>query len=392
MASALDGTPGRGVDKWIWAAALLFAALLLIAVVFGGWERLFEQFGQVAAMLVATLITLLGAAFAYLVGTAWYTENRNARAVNRKPRLSWLALYPFLLLISAAGVINVAFYYLEGPFVMKQSLDEAESAVTGLSSIADSELRNVAFEEKIQQVRSRVSVLATEINHPAGKGHCGVGPYARKVIGEIRALLPAFTEISGARASTDCLKAATIARSYRDQAETLLAQDPDYVRSGGAERQRLRDKLTDGAAGIVDRFKQARFAIDSASIVRRPAAYGTAQSALEDAAVWYSDNRQALDQLTRKRHDALPATIDLEPVRELGSLTTILPSLLRRILFLRTWIYVLIAIAADILILYLIRKVQEEFGLARRRSRRGPDNWGLIVDGTEPRFLWVNPK
>jgi hypothetical protein len=36
--------------------------------------------------------------------------------------------------------------------------------------------------------------------------------------------------------------------------------------------------------------------------------------------------------------------------------------------------------------------VQEEFGLARRRPRRGAQDWELVADGTQPRFLWVNPN
>ncbi len=384
---------------------LVIACVLVGLIIFLGWDRLIEPFSAAWALPLAAMITLLAGLIARHIGLRWHRDNADAQAEGRPPGYRWLLSYPAFFLISALGVINVAFYYLEGPTVLKQNIDEAEQTVTALNTMAHIELRNVGHEEKVDRVNQLVAALVLEIENPTGI--CGVGSAARKTIADIQTFLPLFKEIrvrgtarGGKRARRfasipDCHSQdlVALANAYRAEADSQLASDPDFARTGGPQRDHFLSTLGTDTSAASDRFKAARQALDASTPTQRNDAYATAKDALEGAADSYANDRQIFDRLAGHAHPSLPTTLDLSPAHDLGSLTTILHSLLRRFWVFTTWIYILIAIALDFAILALMKSAHAEF--ARRGGRawreRDPGTRVTAERGSGPRFLWVNP-
>jgi hypothetical protein len=401
MAALSRKSSARAGDRWTILSMLAIVGFLLGLIIFVGWERLIVPFSAETAVPLALLITALAALVARHIGVRWQRETEEAEAENRRPDYRWLSVYPAFFLISALGVINVAFYYLEGPAVLKQNIDEASQSFAVLASTAQADLRNVPHEEKIDRVHQRIAALTQEIESP--NGYCGVGPKAHEIIEDIRKDLPAFHEYFGSSTTLhkqpgkrpdtaqNCRsqRLAALADAYRDQADQQLASDPDFARDNGPARERFLRKLGTDLAGGAALFKGARDALDNSDFTRRGEAYGTAKTALETAAASYADDRQMLDRLSRRAHD-LPAALDLSPSRDLGSFTTILHSLLRRAGVFTTWIYILFAVAMDFIVLALVKSVHAAFAQQPRSVSERRDSVSAEAGGG-PRFLWINP-
>lgn len=397
MPSDQTNTHRTSIERWVSAATLAIAGTLLAVIVFYGWMRLLPDW---SAAPLAFALTLLGALLAYQIGVDWHRAAVRASAEGRRwPGWTWLRFYLVLLLISALGVINTAFYYNEGPIVLKETLDGADRATVAFTSAAQDELHDRAHDEKIARVRSLLTSLATEIGYHGGSARlCGVGPYARATIAEIHKLLPAFVKHSGVRAGKACGSAQAITDSYKADAERLLAEDPSYTGARGPEREAFVNRLQSEAANFGGQFEAARKTLDAANLASKPDAYVAAMGTLESAATWYAGKRVQFDRIAGHPHPAIPASLDLSAARDLGSLMTIVRSLFRRSGIGTTYLYILLAIFADFFVLYLIKNVVSESGLF---SRKRPSLWsgydarqGTIrtESGNGPRFLWVNPE
>jgi hypothetical protein len=395
MGSATSAAPKRAGDKWVVLFMLLITGVLLALIIFLGWQRLIQPYTTNFATAISTMITVLAALVAYHIGVQWYKEAFEAQEEDRPQSYRWLLSYPAFFFISALGVINVAFYYLEGTAVLRQNMDEAEQAFTGLNTAAQAELRDTGHQIKIDRVHQLLDTLTNEIDNPNGAGHCGVGPVARDTIAKIHTILPAFQEFSGSRASlVDCGRAPALAQRYREEADQLLQSDPDFDRVGGPERQRFTAKLAADHSNAHAQFDHARHLLDTSALLQRGDAYGAAKTSLETVSISYADDRLQFDKLAGQSHDTLPLTLDLRASRDLGSFVTILSSLFRRATFFSTWFYIFLAIALDFAVLALVKNVQSEFAPAGRRSRWQDGNTPRRIQtekGGGPRFLWVNP-
>lgn len=353
---------------WVASPLLLGAAAILFALLVGyGWFLLIAPAtGSAPALLLAPIIVAIGLLAARIIGRA-VASTSGEHGSRRVP----LVLYPLLFSVSTLAVFNTAFYVLEGPVILRETIDDAETKLLALAGATTAALRTKRGEATAAAVERMLTELDTEITNPA---MCGAGPGARILIGQIQAILPNFREFR-VRPGAPCDIGTLQQRSqvYREQAYHLLNLDPEERRLAS-----LRTQITGPIANSHMRLHAVRNGLVSSGF---GANYDPVLRALEDAANVYSRGRERLAAVEPAAAKPLAASIDVSRARKLGSVPSLAGLLAARLDHWSTWIYFLIAAALDIMLIFLFA---ENF---RRVPPPEPD-YGLEAEDLQ--FLWVD--
>lgn len=382
----------RDHDRYLSILGLLvLVAALFVAIVGVGWYWLLNPVVPASPLagLAAVLITTIALLCARFIGQQKAAEDTEPDGDGgRRPR-TWWSLYPFLFLISAMGTINLAFYNFEGTDVLQQNTDTARIELSRLSTTAHQLLLNKDFETKKSQVNGLLDKLSGEILNPNGRSSCGVGPVAKTVIGQITSILPDFAESSWGDNIHKCGSAALhdLDQDYRRRAMVMLNQDPAFVSARGPEKANYLANLDRDLGAAEEGLKQAEAGLASRNGTHHAVAYLAAQHALETADDRYSVYRSQLEQLAGAPVADLPPSLDIGASRSLGSITSILSTLMSRLGRWTTYFYFLIALALDLALIFLFA-AQAEGASSRKRTIIVT---GQARPGRDPEFLWVNP-
>jgi len=351
-------------------SGLLAVIAIFVPVLTAGWHRLLlpsvaNQIAPLAwtlALAVAVIAVVLARTVAALI-----LEAREAT----EPDRTWWGVFFVLFLISALGTMNTAFYYGEGRLVVKENIDKASNCLDQLEQAAKSILATPNYDEKFARVSQLQVQLEAELRNFL---NCGQGPVARRIIRELRQELPAFHIPSG---SANCQAVEPLIRQYREIIDSQLKLLPEYREDRVSEKQSFASELRVSVTADRKSLAGAKDQLSMGTI-------DDAKRVVEDVALKTGQYITNINGFGRDMPTAdIKCGIDLDAIRWLGTPGQIIPLLLSRLDHVSTYLYILAAVLADIILIKLWGRV------LRGSANAGTGSHGRI---NGPQFLWVNQR
>lgn len=165
-----------------------------------------------------------------------------------------------------------------------------------------------------------------------------------------------------------------LAEALTAEARRLFENSRAYVAANGAEKDKILVELR-------DRVSQANKELNTAHDGSNDA---NKRQALETAVATYAEMLHKLEgvhgaQVTEKRF------IDIHEARQLGSIAQIIPILIERWKEVSTWMYVILALSLDVILIVCFMRV------LRGRAMRSSGQAAGKPTERDLSFLWVNP-
>jgi hypothetical protein len=329
---------------------VLAYSVVFIGVLFNGYYYLFHLKGVFVAGVVALLLSVFAWGIGKYIGSSPTGIKGN------------LPLFAMMLILSAAGVFNSLMLNLEGKRIFEETVDKASERYRDLSIYASANMRDENIESKIANVNSLAKSLAEEIRNVR---NCGEGPEARKILDSIATELPGFTVLSGA--GRDCVRAEEIIRAYQEQIQERLYNHQDLVKLDYRGLIKARDQII-----ASEKAAQIKLASIRRDISEGQGLLSLVRPRLEEVATDYQAQAISATKLSRSaRAEALPTTLDMASVRDLGEWSQILNLLISRLDKSQTYIYLFLAVFADWMLVHLFAL------LASQRARLSPKKRAL---------------
>jgi hypothetical protein len=311
------------------------------------------------AILIGLLIWIMAVFIARLHGFS--ASDRTAKFIK-------VGLFLLLLLVSALGIINAAFFYFEGSTILRQAVERSETRASELQSRSNDQLPPREFIAIKDKIMSLVAELQSEVENAGALGNgaqlCGVGSKARSAIDQIRTYLPNYAILAGSESGTlncrDREAVQKVSQLYKRNAEIMLTNIPLYSELRVGERQQLQDSINSAAEGLKPRFTQLRRDIASLSIVphEESPAVQRILGELESIESQYSNFVRQLTNILKLPPRTVPETLELDSARKIGSFISTLDVIFDRIskrqASLATALYVLIPILFDLMLIAII--------------------------------------
>lgn len=258
-----------------------------------------------------------------------------------------LPLFFLLLAISAAGVYNSAMLYWEGNRILADAASDSQDRFGALQALAEKSLTDSGVISHADKIRSLSESLFSEIRNPL---NCGQGPRAAGYIAELQKELPGFEPLTST--GRRCERSEEVVDDYRGKIDNLIARAP-------WNNVELR--------GIVDQSQLARGELsrlhNEATTEYTPSMLRGSLATLENLNDRYRDLYARLGKQTDV--DKLKPSLDLSAVQNLGDATKLLVLVWDRLDVATTYIYLLLAVSFDWLMIYL-------FAQARKNRVRRP--------------------
>lgn len=311
---------------------LLFSFIFFFVIAYGYFHLLIEAGWFVALVggsIVAAIAWFLGRWIGTTPGGPW-SDGRN------------YFLMAILLIISAAGVYNTMMVYIEGEQVLADTAIESQETFNLLGLAADAELQDTEAVERTGRIDNLKESLFSEMRNPR---NCGEGPEARRIIRELQRELPGFSPLSGG-GNRRCENIEEIVDDYdkrieglKDRAEWNQPVLVEVSRGTDAAKQQLEGIRSDINANY------------SAELI------GQYVSNFDTMDGQYRDLRAQLGERTDV--DGLPQELPLVAAESLGNVYKIIPLFLSRITYPSTWVYLIMAIIFDLLLVSLFSIVTD---------------------------------
>ena len=332
--------------------ALILYSIVFIALLAYGWNFIVGGFIHPAISWIGALVmALLAWVLAKMIGGS----ERGIRG-NK-------ALFSALLILSAVGVFNTLMIKLEGKAIFGETIDIATKQYSLLPELAKSATANKEVSALRTRVDSLRTQLAQEITNPR---NCGEGPEAAKLLSQIRQELPGFVKYSGT--SRDCDNNEQLIQMYDKQIETLLYGSDVFIGANVATLEALRRRIDSEVPRELAKLDQLRKEVNSgASLIRyvRPK--------LEESSSAYQALTLALTSAvpSLRTGNSLAMELDVGNVRNLGEWGHLVPLLMSRLDRPQTWVYLVLSIFLDWLLVHLFSRIA-----ALRRSMPRKRNVG----------------
>jgi hypothetical protein len=311
---------------------VLAYSVVFIGVLFNGYYHLFYIKGMFVASVIALILSLIAWGLGKYIGSS-------PGGLKGNP-----ALFVMMLILSAAGVFNSLMLNLEGKRIFEETVDRASERYRDLSIYASGSMRDEAVENKIANVNSLKKSLVEEIRNVR---NCGEGPEARKILDSIARELPGFTVLSGA--GRDCGQAEQIIRAYEEQIDERLYNHPNLVKVDYRGLTQTRDQINASEKAAQTKLAEIRRDINEGQSL-----LSVVRPRLEEVATDYQAQAISATKLARSaRAEALPTTLDMGSVRNLGEWSQVLNLLISRLDKPQTYVYLFLAIFADWMLVHL---------------------------------------
>ena len=255
-------------------------------------------------------------------------------------------LFALLLTISAMGVFNTMLATFESHTILKETVEESNSRFGRLNAAAvnEQEKRNI----KVRQ--GKVLVLQEQLNSELRNPmKCGQGPAAFLAIRGLTQQLPGFVPLANGRGN-GCSQTEALVAAYDLKIKSLM-------RNAAWNEKGLQEIVADS--------EDAKVKLDSALDQTKagPSAFVPVSRVLEAASPVYENSVQKLGRYADTA--ALPKKLDLTQVESIGEWSQIINLIIGRIGKASTYFYLLIAVFADWMMVYL-------WGLVRERKSAIP--------------------
>jgi hypothetical protein len=310
---------------------MLFTFVFFFTIAYG-YFHLFIDAGWFLALLGGSIV----AAFAWFLG----------RLIGTTPSGPWsdrknYFFISILMIVSAAGVYNSMMVYIEGEKVLADTSTESQSYFNILATSANSELDGSGITTRIGRIHSLRDSLFSEINNPRNRGE---GPEARRLMSELQRELPGFRPLSGSGRDGETNEA--IIADYNSRIDDLIARadwnSPVMVsvsRDAKAATVQLEDMRTDiNATYSPERIRQ----------------YVTSFEKLDG-----TYRKLRTDLATKANLEAVPSQLPLVAADSLGNVYKIIPLILSRASYPSTWVYLIMAVIFDLLLVSLFSILTE---------------------------------
>jgi len=306
--------------------ALLFSIIFFFIISYGYFNLLFKS---------GVFVALVGAAI--MSTFAWYL----ARVIGTSPgglRKNWLLLFP-LVIVSSAGVYNTLMLYLEGSQIVSDTAESAQKRFGDMQRDAETALSQGGVTDHLGRVKTAADALFSEIRNPL---NCGQGPEARRRVAELKGELPGFVELSNPNGGCEHNDEAIAEYTKKIAILVVVApwNNPD-LQSIASDSASARHQLDDLRASYTQNYN--------------PLLLRQAVSQLETQQSNYSNLYFRLSRYTDAKD--VPQDLDIAQVQSLGNIFKLPSLVIARMNRLTTYIYLLVAISFDLLMIYLFERL-----------------------------------
>jgi hypothetical protein len=336
--------------------------LYVMLVFFGysiGISKSWPGLGEYGAITSAVFVGMFVWLLAILVARIHLSSSGlTSKALSR-------ALFIVLYLLSGFGIANYLFYQWEGPTVLRQAIERAETRVTSLQNVAGDTLVPKEYLAMQERIGASFSQLVAEIR--GGIGYCGIGTRARLAIAEIARDLPNFRELAGTdNRSLNCANKDAVedaVNRYRAAMNEQLQRSTLSTQSRVPERQSLLARIVQFSEKARTELAELRGVVSamSSKAHNESADFAIVLRKLEGIEAQYTDLRQQLFAFVPASSEKAAATFELTSARTIGSFTATIDVILQRIArgegHVATILYLAAPLLMDLMIVFLIVEV-----------------------------------
>jgi hypothetical protein len=288
-----------------------------------------------------------------------------------------------LLLCSAYGIFSSLLLYIEGPVVMRESLDDAGARIIRLENVANTVLAHPEWDKYVAEVRAvkqRLhNAILPNVADPASSHFCGFGSQAKQNVTDLQTLFrtspptavspclsdPAsasgtgygcifiFEVTRGDDVDHDCAHKEyfqSLQRKYDDLTEQLLTNHPDRAKLQVVEKDVLRDAIvsrTSADGGSISSMLSKLQGV--VSFFPDLTLYHLSSRVYADASQHYSESYNRLLGFAKAEALGLPPALAAPAVDEIATPWRVPDVVVARATHATTWIYLGIAVAVDLI-------------------------------------------
>jgi hypothetical protein len=359
---------------------LIFCALVMT----GWWYLLAPTLGQKAfAGLIAAVLTVIAAFSARQIG-----QYRASAIVNEEERrwYSGWRPYTFLAIISALGTLNAAFVLFESRAILRHDISTVRDEYSMLRDVAHQQLQLGGYPEKLAQIDSLLKNLHEEIVNPNGSKYCGVGRSALAIIGDITKIIPDYRQLNGSGPINPCdtARAEKVYESYAKMAHEMIKSDGSFLHANGPAKLSFLASL-DSHYAQMDK--------DLAALEVAASGVGPAD-ALDKSGLYRARDNYNSDRRTdiSLSGDAILVPNEISSLQsdEVNSYASTIKLFSKRVTQPTTWFYLVLALAMDFAVIYLLTQLNVRFGRTKTQAsdKFGPQELRFVTD---PQYIWTNP-
>ncbi len=249
-------------------------------------------------------------------------------------------LFALLLMISALGVFNTMLATFESKNILSEAVDSSYARFSKLGGAVRRTQDDLGITERSAKIDVALGRLKAEIKNPI---NCGQGPVAMAAIRDLSTLLPGFSALSNGR-QNGCAQSDALISAYEAKVRDL--------RAGAVWNNAELQNLASVADSAITRLQEAKRLVSQG-----PGAIVQIKSTLEALAPVYQAS--VAGQSASKEFSELPPTLDLRQVESIGEWSQVINLILGRLNQASTYFYLLVAVFADWMLIYLFALVRE---------------------------------
>jgi hypothetical protein len=263
----------------------------------------------------------------------------------------YLPLFALLLTISALGVFNTMFATFESKNILIESVDKSYARFSQIQGAVSKAQDEAGITERSASINTALNQLTDEIKNPI---NCGQGPRAMDAIRQLSGLLPGFSALSQG-ASNGCAEASALIAAYTDKVTELK-------KTAAWNDRDLQAAAADASVGLM-KLQDTKTKISSG-----PRAISQVKSDLEMLAPIYAGHVSKLS--AAQKIEGVPPSLDLRQIESIGEWSQLINLILGRWDKPSTYFYLLVAVFADWMMVYLFALVRENRGTAPSGTTR----------------------
>ena len=336
--------------------ALLYS-IVFVGIIFWGYFNLLGALGPYLAVLVSVVLAI----FAWSIGRFIGYDGKGIRGN--------FPAFALMLIISGVGIFNSLMLNLEGRRIFSDRIEVAQERFNVLEVAALKEQKMQGIESKIKEVNSAKEALMAEIQSP---GNCGNGQEAKRLIMQLKRLLVDLSLPSG---KVDCRNPSSV-KQYVDaytQMIDVVLDNQDWnnkdltaiissTRDGRAKLACLKNGCsstdTTNYGGTANLSNYAALLQDiNVNTSGIPDLMRIITPRMEELEGEYSRNVEIYEKTAKTMPATIKPDLELDELRGIGQASQILNLIIARADRITTYLYILLAIGFDFLMVYFFANV-----------------------------------
>jgi hypothetical protein len=365
--------------------------VIFLLYIGGGYYFSFSTVLTDVSSIIIFGLTLLLILVVYLCLRHTGRQIETTRAFQGYRRYLWIGSFLLLFLFSGYGFLTSSLLLVEGPVIVREGLSNTIEQLSKLNAQAKNSLRVPAYEDIVSRVEALETQLHAEIKNPTGGQFCGVGVRAKDVLKQIAVYLPNVTVLNGTDSGHSCADATYLdhlSTTYNALIDSQLRKHPLAIINRVKERSDYLTMLGITVNTDVSDLEQfQRLLAGVPTFIFNLDLYHRSVSAIEKADGDYEKMYQQLVGFVDPKGVSLPPRITSASMEQIASPVQVLNTLIARANRVSTYIYVFIALFADLLASYLTSLVfmaHKQLQIAQKKR----DEFNNVGD-TGVKYIWM---